>query len=100
MNAPDPQTVPDLPGALVRSVAESIARRSAGEKGPVGALQSVVHMVDNDETDLAVDDLVRVIAHFRIGVRRAEYDDIVAAASRLDALDSLAEVGVERFVVD
>ncbi|MEU7663654.1 hypothetical protein [Streptomyces lincolnensis] len=98
MDAPDPHDVPGSPGVLVRAVAESIARRSAGEKGPVGALRSVVDMVDNDEAELAVDDLVRVIAHFGIRIVRREYDDLVAAASRLDAMDSLAEVGVERFV--
>jgi hypothetical protein len=100
MNTPDPHDIPESPGALVRAVAESLARRSAGEKGPVGALRSVVDMVDNDEAELAVDDLARVIAHFRLRVPRTEYDDLVAAASRLDAMDSLAEVGVERFVAD
>ncbi|MFD8590082.1 hypothetical protein ACFV1B_11145 [Streptomyces sp. NPDC059637] len=91
---------PDSPAALVRSAAESIAVRSAGEKGPANALRSVVRMVDNDEAEPAVDDLARVIEYFRIRILRTEYDLIVAAATRLDALDSLAETGVDRFVAD
>ncbi|WP_217236182.1 hypothetical protein [Streptomyces sp. AC555_RSS877] len=47
-----------------------------------------------------MDDLVRVIACFRIRILRTEYEHIVAAATQLDALDSLAEVGVDRFVAD
>ncbi|KUO20099.1 hypothetical protein AQJ91_16260 [Streptomyces dysideae] len=91
---------PDSPDVLIRSAAASIAGRLAGEKGPVEALRSVVHMVDNDEAELAVDDLVRVIEFFGIRIRRTEHDQIVAAAAQLDALDSLTEVGVDRFIDD
>lgn len=91
---------PDSPDTLVRAAAESIAGRLKGEKGPVGALRSVVHMVDNDEVEPAVDDLARVIEYFRIRILRTEYDQIVAAAAQLDALDSLTEAGVDRFVAD
>ncbi|AIS02261.1 hypothetical protein SGLAU_31635 [Streptomyces glaucescens] len=91
---------PDAPDALVRAAARSIAGRLAGEKGPAGALRSVVHMVDNDEAELAVDDLARVIASYRIRISRTEYEQIAAAAAQLGALDSLGEAGVERFIVD
>jgi hypothetical protein len=91
---------PDAPEDLIRAAARSIAARLAGEKGPVGALRSVVHMVDNDEAELAVDDLARAIASYRIRIQRTEYDQITAAAARLDALDSLTEAGVDRFIDD
>ncbi|MFC5672855.1 hypothetical protein [Streptomyces incanus] len=89
---------PDSPDVLIRSVAESIARRLAGEKGPVGALRSVVHMVDNDEAELAVDDLVRVIEYFGIPILRSEYDQLVSVATQLDSMDSLTETGIDRFI--
>ncbi|MFC7896767.1 hypothetical protein [Streptomyces sp. NPDC057381] len=91
---------PDSPEALIRAAARNIASRLAGEKGPVGALRSVVHMIDNDEAELAVDDLARVIASYRISITRTEYEQIAAAAAQLDALDSLTVVGVDRFIGD
>ncbi|GCB49404.1 hypothetical protein SNL152K_6739 [Streptomyces sp. NL15-2K] len=54
MDAPDSPDAPHVPHALIRSAAEGIARRLAGEKGPQGALRSVVHMVDSDEAEPAV----------------------------------------------
>lgn len=38
-------------------------------------------MVDNDETELAVGDLARVIEYHRIRILRSEYDQIAAASS-------------------
>lgn len=91
---------PQSPDELIRAAAESVAGRLAGEKRPAAALRSVVHMVDNDEAELAVDDLARVIEHHRIRILRTEYAQIAAAAAELGALDSLTEVGLERFVGD
>lgn len=53
-------------------------------------------MIDNDEAELAVDDLVRVIEYYGIRILRTEYDQIAAAAAQLHALDSLTEVRVDR----
>ncbi|WP_370252727.1 hypothetical protein [Streptomyces sp. V4I8] len=92
--------VPNSPGVLIRAAAESISGRLGGEEGPVAALRSVVHMVDNDEAELAVDDLARVIEYYRIRILRTEYDQIAAAAAQLDAWDSLTEVRVDRFIGD
>ncbi|MEU6387589.1 hypothetical protein ABZ847_28980 [Streptomyces bauhiniae] len=91
---------PDSPTELVRAAAESISARLAGEKGPTAALRSVVHMADNDEAELAVDDLARVIEYHRIRILRTEYDQIAAAAAQLGALDSLTEVRLDRFIRD
>jgi hypothetical protein len=88
------------PDELIRAVAESISGRPAGEKGSAAALRSVVHIVDNDEAELAVDDLARVIDHHRIRILRTEYDQIAAAATQLGALDSLTEVKIDRFIRD
>ncbi|MBV7698354.1 hypothetical protein [Streptomyces sp. TRM70350] len=90
--------IPDSPEVLIRAAAESITGRLTGEKGPIAALRSIVHMVDNDEAELAVDDLVRVIKCYRIRILRREHDQIAAAAAQLDALDSLTEVRVDRFI--
>ncbi|BDH05245.1 hypothetical protein HEK131_24720 [Streptomyces seoulensis] len=91
---------PDSPAELVRAAAESISARLTGEKGPTAALRSVVHMVDNDEAELAVDDLARVIEYHCIRILRTEYDQIAAAAARLGALDPLTEVRLDRFISD
>ncbi|MEU5046276.1 hypothetical protein [Streptomyces griseorubiginosus] len=91
---------PDSPDELIRAAAESILRRLAGEKVPEAALRSVVHMVDNDEAELAVDDLARAIEYHRIRIQRKEYDQIAAAAEQLGALDSLAEVRIDRLIGD
>ncbi|MFI8193259.1 hypothetical protein ACIF8T_31540 [Streptomyces sp. NPDC085946] len=96
----DGTNAPDAPEALIRAAAHSIAGRLAGEKGPVSALRSVVHMVDNDEADLAVDDLARVIASYRIRLLRTEHAWIVAAAARLGAPDPLTGTEADRFVDD
>ncbi|MFJ6662045.1 hypothetical protein ACIQNG_37715 [Streptomyces sp. NPDC091377] len=91
---------PRSPDELIRATAKSISGRLAGEEAPATALRSVVHMVDNDEAELAVDDLARVIEYYRIRILRTEYDQIAAAATQLDALDSLTEVKIDRFIAD
>ncbi len=88
----------DSPDALLRSAAADIARRMTEEPRPAGALRSVLELIDNDEAELALDELARVIEYFRIPVLRTEYDRLVAAATRLACMDSLTEVGVDRFV--
>ncbi|MFJ9896649.1 hypothetical protein ACIQPR_25310 [Streptomyces sp. NPDC091280] len=55
-------------------------------------------MIENDETDMAIDNLAHVIVCFRLSLRPAEYDRLVAAAEQLDAVDSLTDLDVERFV--
>ncbi|MGV9320517.1 hypothetical protein [Streptomyces sp. NPDC003660] len=83
---------------LLRSVVRDIAVRVRGEKGPASALRSVVALVDNDEVELAVDDLARVVTYFRIRLLRAEYERLVLVADRVGAGDSLVESGVEGLV--
>ncbi len=85
-HAPGSRTPDRLADAQLTTVAYDWAK---------GLPTKVVH-----KAELAVDDLVRVIACFRIRILRTEYEHIVAAATQLDALDSLAEVGVDRFVAD
>ncbi|MFI8351092.1 hypothetical protein [Streptomyces sp. NPDC085596] len=87
------------PENLLRSVAGNIAQRVRGEKPPSTALGSVVALIDNDEVELALDELVRVIGYFRIPVLRAEYERLLVAAERLDSVGSLVEAGVGRLVV-
>lgn len=86
----------DSPDALLSATTRCIARRVAGEKGPATALRSVLELIDNDEAELALDDLARVIEYFRIPILRREYDQLVTAATRLNSLDSLLETGIER----
>ncbi|MGW4286738.1 hypothetical protein ACWEIK_07360 [Streptomyces sp. NPDC004673] len=83
---------------LLRSVVRDIAVRVRGEKRPASALRSVVALVDNDEVELAVDDLARVVAYYRIRLLRAEYERLVLVAGRVGAGDSLVEGGVEGLV--
>ncbi|WP_147481310.1 hypothetical protein [Streptomyces shenzhenensis] len=91
-------TSPSSPDALVRSVAESIANRTAGQKQPVRALESVVGLVEADEADMAVDHLARVIDYYRIPILQTEYDQLVSAATQLDALDSITETRIDRLI--
>ncbi|MFD5494532.1 hypothetical protein ACFYY3_05595 [Streptomyces sp. NPDC001812] len=88
----------DSPDALLHATTEGIARRVTGEKGPATALRSVRELIDNDEAELALDDLARVIEYFRIPILRVEYDQLVTAATLLNSMDSLLETGVERLV--
>ncbi|MDV9177381.1 hypothetical protein R6V09_45545 [Streptomyces sp. W16] len=89
---------PNSPEALIRSVAESLARRAVVDARPARSLATVVELVENDETDMALDDLAHVIECFRIPIHRAEYDQLVAAAEQLDAMDSLTDLKIEQFV--
>ncbi|WP_315986718.1 hypothetical protein [Streptomyces sp. STR69] len=89
---------PNSPEALIRSVAQSLVRRAGIDARPARSLSTVIDLIDNDETDMAIDDLAHVIECFRISIRRAEYDQLVAAAQQLDAMDSLTDLKVERFV--
>ncbi|MEV0883904.1 hypothetical protein AB0J03_08730 [Streptomyces microflavus] len=57
-------------------------------------------MVENDEAELAMDDIGLLIQHFQFPVVRSEYEDLVHAAQLLDSLDSLTDTGVERLVID
>lgn len=41
-----------------------------------------------------------MIAYFRISIHRTEYDQLVAAAQQLDAMDSLTNLNVEQFVTE
>ncbi|MCX4681124.1 hypothetical protein OG413_38635 [Streptomyces sp. NBC_01433] len=89
----------DPPGAIIRSVALRMVRRLADQPNPVSALTSVVHMVENDETELAMDDIGLLIQYYQFPVLRSEYEDLVLAAEQLNSLDSLTDTGVERFVI-
>ncbi|MFE3721240.1 hypothetical protein [Streptomyces cyaneofuscatus] len=90
----------DPSGALIRSVALRMIRRLADQPQPVSALSSVVDMVENDETDLAMDDIGLLIQYFQFPVLRSEYQDLVRAAQQLDLLESFTDTGVEGLVVD
>ncbi|WEH41710.1 hypothetical protein [Streptomyces sp. AM 2-1-1] len=86
------------PEALLYDTARDIGRRRAEEGGPVGSMASVLRSLENDEAELALDDLAHMIEYFRIPVHPAEYDRLVAVATALDSLDVLLEIGVDRFV--
>lgn len=88
---------PGSPDALVRSVAEGIARRTAGQQ-PSGALESVVGLVEAGEADTAMDHLARVIDHYRIPILQTEYDQLISAATQLDSLDSITETNIIRLI--
>lgn len=89
----------DSPDALLYSTTEGIARRLVKEGRPGTSMTSVLELIDNDETELALDELVRVIEYFRISIMQKEYSCLVAAATRLDSMDSLLETGVDRYVI-
>ncbi|MGX9889285.1 hypothetical protein [Streptomyces sp. NPDC002276] len=89
---------PNSPEALIRSVAESLRRRAGIDARPTRSLATVIDLIENDETDMAIDNLAHVIECFRIPINRAEYDQLVAAAQQLDAMDSLTDLKVEQFV--
>ena len=91
---------PNSPEALIRSVAQSLSRRAGIDTRPTRSLATVIDLIENDETDMAIDDLAHVIECFRIPIHRAEYDQLVAAAQQLDAMDSLTDLKVEQFVSD
>ncbi|MFJ4002962.1 hypothetical protein ACIPWL_05805 [Streptomyces sp. NPDC090023] len=83
---------------LLRSVVEDIASRVRGQKGPADALRSVFALVDNDEVELAVNDLARVVSYYRVPLLRAEYEWLVLVAEWVGAGDLLVEAGVEGVV--
>ncbi|MFB6634866.1 hypothetical protein ACFCWY_33725 [Streptomyces sp. NPDC056362] len=85
--------------ALLRATVVAIARRTAEDPRPAGALQSVLELIDNDEAELALDHLARILEYHRIPVLREEYDRLVTEAARLDSKDVLSETGLERFVI-
>ncbi|MFJ7058930.1 hypothetical protein ACIQVA_14540 [Streptomyces microflavus] len=90
-------------GAIIRSVALRMVRRLADRPQSVSALTSVVHMVENDETELAMGDIGLLIQYYQFPVLRAEYEDLVLAAQQLDSLDSLdslTDTGIGQLVVD
>ena len=89
---------PNSPEALIRSVVQSLTRRAGIDARPVRSLATVIDLIENDETDMAIDDLAHVIVCFRLPIHRAEYDQLVAAAQELDELDSLTGLNVEQFV--
>ncbi|MFF2699991.1 hypothetical protein ACFVUQ_16670 [Streptomyces cyaneofuscatus] len=90
----------DPSGAIVRSVALRMIRRLADQPELARPLSTVVDMVENDEAELALDDIVMVIKFSPFPVLRSEYEDLRRAAQQLDSLDSLTDTGVELLVVD
>lgn len=95
MSDPKRQHSPDV---LIRSAAESIKQRMAEEKRRTRSLASVINLVDNDEVEMALDHLAHVIEYLRVPILRTEYDQLVSAAEQLDSMDSLIDMGVERYV--
>lgn len=91
---------PNSLDTLIRSVAESITRRIADQPRPVRSLASVVHLIENDEAEEALDDLAHIIEFFRVSIHRAEYDQLVTAAQQIDAMDLLTNLNVEQFVTE
>ncbi|MFI6421897.1 hypothetical protein ACIBG6_31365 [Streptomyces sp. NPDC050842] len=90
----------ESPDALLRATVVTIARRTAEDPRPAGALQSVLELVDNDEAELALDHLARSVDYHRIPLLREEYDRLVAEAACLGSEDSLSETDLEQFVID
>ncbi|MFD4835709.1 hypothetical protein ACFWPV_38605 [Streptomyces uncialis] len=84
---------------IVRSVARSIAHRLVEQHQVVSALSSVVDLVENGESDSALDGIALVIECYRVPVLRAEYEWLVIAATQQDSMDPLTDTGVERFVI-
>ncbi|MGC5567893.1 hypothetical protein ACPYPG_34325 [Streptomyces sp. FR-108] len=91
---------PNSSDSLIRSAAESITRRMAKGGRSIPALTSIIELVGNDETELALDEIGRVIEYFRIPILRTEYDQLFSAAAQLDSVDSLTDVGIDQFIIE
>ncbi|MFS8202569.1 hypothetical protein ACLVWQ_28250 [Streptomyces sp. CWNU-52B] len=90
---------PNSSNSLIRSAAESTARRMKKGNRPIPALTSIIELVDNDETDMPLDEIGRVIEYFSIPILRTEYDQLMFAATQLDSMDSLIDVQIDRFII-
>ncbi|WP_129840224.1 hypothetical protein [Streptomyces sp. RFCAC02] len=55
-----------------------------------------MELVDADETDLALDHLVHVLAQIRVPLLREEYDRIMSAATMLGCPETVTEAGLDR----
>ncbi|MYU21991.1 hypothetical protein [Streptomyces sp. SID8352] len=88
----------ESPDALLRSTTENIARRASEQNHYSASLGSILELIDNDEVELALDELARVVEYFRIPILRSEYDRLATVATLLDSMDSLTETGIHRFI--
>ncbi|MFE2417585.1 hypothetical protein [Streptomyces hokutonensis] len=76
----------------IHAVVAALKRRAAARGEQVLALDSVLHLVANDEAEIAIDDLIHTANAFRLPLRQDEYDRLLAAASRLDCADGVTAI--------
>ncbi|MGW3103648.1 hypothetical protein [Streptomyces sp. NPDC001100] len=76
----------------IRAVADALKRRAAARGERVRALDSVLHLVANDEAEIAIDHLVHTANAFRLPMRQGEHDRLMAAAARLDHADGVTDI--------
>jgi len=70
-------------------------RPAATNRGPgrgVRALDSVLHLVANDEAEIAIDHLIHTANAFRLPLRQDEHDRLMGAAARLDHADGVTDI--------
>ncbi|MEF9906986.1 hypothetical protein [Streptomyces sp. P9-A2] len=77
--------------ALLRRTTVEISRRTAAEGGPLAALRPVLELIDNDEAEMALDELVHMIGWFRIRLLPAEHDRLAVVAAHWNAVESLPD---------
>ncbi|MEU9286242.1 hypothetical protein AB0D57_16360 [Streptomyces sp. NPDC048275] len=77
---------------IIRTVVDTLKQRASARGETVPALDSVRHLVANDEADLAIDYLINTVNSFRLALRQDEYDRLMSAAARLDYADSVTDI--------
>ena len=76
----------------IRAVVDALKQRTAAREERVRALDSVLHLVANDEAEIAIDHLVHTANAFRLPLRQDEHDRLMAAAARLDHADGVTDI--------
>ncbi|MEV0736814.1 hypothetical protein AB0I51_12790 [Streptomyces sp. NPDC050549] len=76
----------------IRALVDALKRRTAARGERVPALDSVLHLVANDEAEIAIDGLIHTANAFRLLSRQGEYDRLLAAAARLDHADGVTDI--------
>ena len=76
----------------IRAVVDALRRRTAARGERVRALDSVLHLVANDEAEIAIDHLIHTANAFRLPLRQDEHDRLMGAAARLDHADGVTDI--------